>query len=635
MSVANSNTQTPERKISDSLQQKLDNLPKNPGVYQFKNADGKIIYVGKAKNLRNRVRSYFMDLGYRDPKLDVLISKIVALEIVVTDSEVEALLLENNLIKEYAPRYNVRLKDDKSYPYIVVTNEPYPRVFPTRRIHRDGSKYFGPYTDVRAMHSMLRAIRSIFPIRSCDYVIDEQVIEKKKIKVCLDYHIKKCQGPCEGLVSHQDYTTMIEQVKQLLKGKTRTLQQILEEEMERYASSLEFEKATEMRNRLQGLMKYQEKQKVAVSDFVDRDIFAVTSQEHDAVGVIFRVRDGKIIGKQHFVFTGAEFESENEITEHLLQRYYNETDDIPPEIFIPLELEDADAIAQWISDKSFQKVEIVVPKIGDKAKLVRLCQTNAKYLLDEILIQKSKLDDFIPRSVQALKRDLHLASIPRRIECFDISHFHGSETVASMVSFLDGKPRKTEYRKFKIRTVEGVDDFASMREVIRRRYQRVLEEKLEMPDLVIVDGGKGQLSSAVEILTELGLQNQPIIGLAKRLEEVFLPGESAAQNIPKTSSGLKLLQRVRDEAHRFAITFHRSLRDKRTLQTELEEIEGIGPMRAKELLEKLGSVKAVKNATTEQIAEIIGWSAAQKVKEYFEEQEQQPPEEIKQINHSN
>ncbi len=615
-----------ERIISDSLQQKLDNLPKNPGVYQFKNADGKIIYIGKAKNLRNRVRSYFMDRGYRDPKLDVLISKIVDLEIVVTDSEVEALLLENNLIKEYAPRYNVRLKDDKSYPYIVVTNEPYPRVFPTRRIHRDGSKYFGPYTDVRAMHSMLRAIRSIFPIRSCDYVIDEQVIEKKKIKVCLDYHIKKCQGPCEGLVSHQDYTTMIEQVKQLLKGKTRTLQQILEEEMERFASSLEFEKAAEVRNRLQGLMKYQEKQKVAMSDFVDRDIISVASQEHDAVGVIFRVRDGKIIGKQHFVFTGAEFESENEITEHLLQRYYNETDDIPSEIFIPLELEDADAIAQWIGDKSFQKVEIVVPKIGDKAKLVRMCQTNAKYLLDEILIQKSKVDDFIPRSVQALKRDLHLASIPRRIECFDISHFHGSETVASMVSFLDGKPRKSEYRKFKIKTVEGVDDFASMREVIRRRYQRVLEEKLEMPDLIIVDGGKGQLSSAVEILTELGLQNQPIIGLAKRLEEVFLPGESIAQNIPKTSSGLKLLQRVRDEAHRFAITFHRSLRDKRTLQTELEEIEGIGPIRAKELLEKLGSVKAVKNATSEQIAEIIGWSAAQKVKEYFEEQEQQPPE---------
>lgn len=609
-----------ERVLSDALIQKLENLPKQPGVYQFKNVEGKIIYVGKAKNLRNRVRSYFTDKGAYDPKRNILVSKITDLELVVTDSEVEALLLENNLIKEFSPRYNVRLKDDKSYPYIVVTNEPYPRIFPTRTVRRDGSRYYGPYTDVKSMHAMLRAIRSIFPMRSCDYAIDAQAIEKEKFKVCLDYHIKKCQGPCEGLVSHQDFNMMIKQVEQLLKGKTRTLQQILEEEMERCASSLEFEKAAETRNRLQGLIKYQEKQKVVANDFDDRDIIAVASLENDAVGVVFRVRDGKIIGKQHFTFTGADFESESEITTHLLQRYYSERDDIPPEVFIPIEIEDAEMITHWLSDKSNMNVELVIPKIGEKAKLVRMCQSNAKFLLDEILIQKSKVGEFIPHSVQALKRDLHLSKIPRRIECFDISHFQGSETVASMVSFLDGKPRKSEYRKFKIKTVEGVDDFASMREVVRRRYQRVLEEKSEMPDFIIVDGGKGQLSSAVEVLHELHLNNQPIIGLAKRLEEVFLPGESVAQNIPKTSSGLKLLQRIRDEAHRFAITFHRSLRDKRTLQTELEEIEDIGPKRAKELLEKLGSVKAVKQASTEQIAEIVGWSAAQKVKEFFDQE---------------
>lgn len=627
MTESNGEIPSQEISLSETIRQKLDNLPKQPGVYQFKNADGKIIYVGKAINLRSRVRSYFQEKGGFDPKRHMLVSKIHDVDILVTDSEVEALLLENNMIKEYAPRYNVRLKDDKSYPYIVVKNEPYPRVFPTRNVIRDGSRYFGPYTDVKAMHAMLRAIRSIFPIRSCDYAIDAEAIEKKKFKVCLDYHIKKCQGPCEGLVSQQDYRAMIKQVEQLLLGKTRTLQQILEEEMQRYAENLEFEKAAEMKNRLNGLTKYQEKQKVVASDFEDRDIVAVASHEQDAVGVLFRVRDGKIIGKQHFTFTGAEFESDQEITTHLLQRYYADTDNIPPEIFLPFEIDESAMISDWLMKKAQMKVDVVVPKIGEKAKLVRMCQTNARFILDGILLQKAKVEDFLPRSVQALQRDLRLPTTPRRIECFDISHFQGAETVASMVSFLDGKPRKSEYRKFKIKTVEGVDDFASMREVIRRRYRRALDEQLALPDLIIVDGGKGQLSSAVEVLRELQLQNQPIIGLAKRLEEVFLPGESIAQNIPKTSSGLKLLQRVRDEAHRFAITFHRALRDKRTLQTELEDIEDIGPKRAKDLLDTLGSVKAVRAATIEQIAEIIGWSAAQKVKEFFEQQDEAPQDE--------
>ncbi len=608
----------PPANRAGELQRKLDSLPKNPGVYQFKDAEGTIIYVGKAVNLRNRVRSYFQEKGAPDPKREVLVSKIRDLEIVVTDSEMEALLLENNLIKEHAPRYNVRLKDDKSYPYIVITSEPYPRVFPTRQVRRDGSRYFGPYTDVKAMHAMMRAIRSIFPIRSCDYHIDEAVIEKKKLKVCLDYHIQKCEGPCEGLVSHADYTAMIRQVEQLLKGKTRGLRGVLEEEMERRSAELAFEKAAEIRNRLMALQKYQDRQKVVSEDLCDRDILAVAAQENDAVGVLFRVRDGKIIGKQHFVLTGAEFETPGEIGGHLLQRYYAGTEDIPPEIFLQAEIEEMDVIAAWLSEKAHQKVELVVPKIGDKAKLVRMCGANAKFLLDEILMQKAKTDEFIPRSVLALHRDLRLPSLPRRIECFDISHFQGSETVASMVSFLDGKPRKSEYRKYRIRTVEGIDDFLSMKEVIGRRYRRLLDEQAPLPDLIIVDGGKGQLSSAAGVLAELGLPSQPVIGLAKRLEEVFLPGESDPQNIPKTSSGLKLLQRVRDEAHRFAITYHRSLRDKRTLRTELEEIEGIGPKRAQELLDKLGSVRAVRNASTEEIAAIIGWNAAQKAREFFE-----------------
>ncbi|MDX9757841.1 MAG: excinuclease ABC subunit UvrC [Bacteroidota bacterium] len=610
-----------ERAAPDILTLKLANLPKSPGVYQFKNADGKIIYVGKAKNLRSRVRSYFQDKGSSDPKREILVSKIADLELLVTDSEVEALLLENNLIKEHNPRYNVRLKDDKSYPYIVVTNEPFPRVFPTRQVRRDGSRYYGPYTDVKAMHLMLRTIRGIFPIRSCDYLINAESIARGSVRVCLDYHIRKCEGPCEGHVSQQRYREMIDQVEQLLKGKTRVLQELLEEEMRRCADRLEFERAAECRNRLQALHIYQDKQKVAASDFKDRDIIALARKDADAVGVVFRVRDGKIVGTQHFPFTGAEIERESEILEHIVHRYYSKTMDIPPEIVIAEELESREALEEWLQEKAQVRVSFTVPKIGDKAKLLGMCRANAVFILDEILLQKMKAGNTLPKSVEMLQTDLHLPHPPRRIECFDISHFQGAETVASMVSFLDGKPRKSEYRKFSIKTVDGVDDFASMREVIRRRYTRVREEGQPMPDLIVIDGGKGQLSSAVEVLHELDLATQPVIGLAKRLEEVFVPGESLPLNIAKTSAGLRLLQRVRDEAHRFAVTFHRERRSKSTLQTELEQIEGVGPKRAQLLLTAFGSVRAVREADTAALAAQIGWSAAKTVTAYFHPEE--------------
>ncbi|MCB2204420.1 excinuclease ABC subunit UvrC [bacterium] len=613
--------------MPDELAFKLKNLPRAPGVYQFRNTDGKIIYVGKAKNLRNRVRSYFQERGTYDPKRDIMVAKIADLELVVTDSEVEALLLENNLIKEHSPRYNIRLKDDKSYPYIVVTNEPYPRVFSTRRIIRDGSRYYGPYTDVKGMHLMLRTIRSIFPIRSCDYRLDEEVIAQGKVKLCLDYHIDKCEGPCEGLVSGDDYNHMITQVEQLLKGKTRGLQKQLEEEMNEQAEQLAFERAADLRNRLHALQTYQQKQKVAAADFKDRDIIAVARREGDAVGVVFRVRDGKIIGKQHFPFTGADIEDEAQILEHLLHRYYTKTMDIPAEIVVGVELDSAGALEQWLSEKASMKVAFTIPQIGDKAKLLGMCRANATFLLDEILLQKLKAESSLPKSVEALQQSLYLPTPPRRIECFDISHFQGAETVASMVSFLDGKPRKSEYRKFSIRTVEGVDDFASMREVVRRRYSRLLDEDQPLPDLIVIDGGKGQLSSAVEILQELGLQKQAVIGLAKRLEEVFVPGESLPMSIPKTSPALKLLQRVRDEAHRFAITFHREKRQKSTLQTALEEIEGVGPKRAKALLTSFGSVRAVEAATLEQLAEQVGWSTARSIHAHFHDADDQSTED--------
>jgi excinuclease ABC subunit C len=606
-----------EHALPEELRFKLDNLPKAPGVYQFRNRDGNIIYVGKAKNLRSRVRSYFQSKGGYDPKREILVSKISDVELVVTDSEVEALLLENNLIKEHGPRYNIRLKDDKSYPYIVVTNEEFPRIFPTRNIRRDGSRYYGPYTDVKAMHLMLRTLRGMFPIRSCDYQINAESIAKGNIRICLDYHIGKCEGPCEGLVSREHYAEMIRQIEQLLKGKTRGLRQSLEEEMQQCAERLEFEKAADLRNRLRALQAWQDKQKVASSDFKDRDIIALARREGDAVGVVFRVRDGKIVGKQHFPLTGAEIESDALILEHLIHRYYTKTMDVPPEILIAEELESRKALELWLHEKAGMPVSFIIPKIGDKAKLLAMCRANATLILDEIRLQRMKAADVLPKSVDMLRDDLRLPHAPRRIECFDISHFQGAETVASMVCFLDGKPRKREYRKYAIRDVDGVDDFAAMREVIRRRYQRVLDEELPLPDLIVVDGGKGQLSSAVSVLRELGLSKQPVIGLAKRLEEVFVPDESLPLTVPKTSAGLKLLQRIRDEAHRFAVTYHRDRRDKTTLKTELEEIDGVGPKRAKSLLSAFGSVRGVQSAGQEELAAQIGWSAAKNVYSHF------------------
>jgi excinuclease ABC subunit C len=602
-----------------SLEEKLESLPPRPGVYQFKSKEGRLLYVGKAVSLRNRVRQYFQKSRAPDARLDAMISKIADLEVIVTDSEIEALILEANLVKQYNPRYNVNLKDDKSYPFIVVTNEPFPRVFVTRRIVRDGSKYFGPYTDVKTMRYALKTIRDTFKVRSCNYFIDQEVIRKKKIKVCLDYHIKKCDGPCEGLVSEEKYNEMIHQVTQLLKGKTSSLVKTLEGEMERLSDEMRYEDAATVRDRIQALSVYASRQKIVDLEESDRDIVAIAADGDDACGVVFRIREGKLVGSQHFYMNNVEGRAETEVVEQFLERYYLDAQDIPREIFLPVELESVEVVTRWLSEKSGEPVEIIVPKIGEKAKLIAMCRNNARFLLDELKIQKMKRSDFVPHSVMALQRDLRLPEPPRRIECFDISNIQGADAVASMVTFVDARPVKNDYRRFKIHTVVGPDDFASMREVFERRYKRLLDENGIVPDLIMVDGGKGQLSSALDVLSKLGIKNQPIIGLAKRLEEVFVPGVSEAQSIPKTSSGLRLLQRIRDEAHRFAVTYHRTVRSKRTLQTELDLIKGIGKIRAKELLEAFGSVQGVKFATEEQLAEIVGQKVAEKIKAYFDD----------------
>ncbi len=603
--------------MKPELKVKLEAVPALPGVYQFIDAKGKVIYVGKAKDLRSRIRSYFQS-NLDSPKTKALVSKIADLETIITDNEIEALVLENNLIKKLKPRYNVNLKDDKSYPYIRVTKEPYPQIFSTRQIVRDGSLYFGPYTDVKKMKASLRMINQTFKIRSCKYYIDDEVIRKKKIKVCLDYHIKKCDGPCEGLISEEDYNKMVQEVIKVLRGKTTSLIAELKQQMEEEAKKLNFEKASEIRDKLKRLEIYSAKQKVVSNDFEDRDVISVAVEDKDVAATVLNIREGKLVGKRQLKLSSALDDSPGKIYNAVLKFYYNEFAEIPKEILLEVEPEDSGALLQWLNERSERKTKFVIPKKSSNAlSLLKMCKQNALLQLKDIQLQRMKREGTLPHVLTSLKRDLFLKKIPKKIECFDISNIQGSDTVASMVVFENAKPKKSQYRKFIIKSVEGPDDFASMREVIERRYTKLKESGEPLPDLIMVDGGKGQLSSAVSVLKKLGFKNFEIIGLAKRLEEIFLPGSSDPQTIPKTSSSLKLLQQIRDEAHRFAITFHRQRRSKRTLTTELLEIEGIGVKIAEKLLKNFKSLKDIQTASEDELAKVIGKAKAKVVANYY------------------
>lgn len=636
MTDINENNEDQKLQAADTgLGDKLKNLPLSPGVYQFKDTNGKILYIGKAKILRNRVRQYFQSKPVSGI-LSIMISKIADLELITTDNEIEALILEQNLIKTHKPRYNINLKDDKSFPYIVITNEQFPRVFPTRKKRSDGSKYFGPYTDVKNMRSALKTVRNIFMIRSCNLHLTEETIAQNKFNVCLDYHIHKCEGPCVGYILRKEYNEMIDRVTKLLNGKTKTLIKEMTEQMNKYSEEMKFEKAAVLRDKIEAIEVYSSKQKMVDEEIIDRDVFAFDRIENDCCGMILKIRDGKVIGKTHYFMNNVAGKTDAEILENLITNYYSKNDFVPDEIYLMNELEDEATIKEWLEKRKQGKVEFILPKIGDKYKLVFMVKKNARLMLDDLILTRMKRE-FIPPSVESLKRDLRLNKLPRRIECFDISHIQGTDTVASMVVFIDGKPKKSDYRKFKINTVSDEtgmpDDFLSMREVIYRRFKKIAEGNLteeekgnedesfgSKPDLIIIDGGKGQLSSAVKVLDDLQIRDQNIIGLAKRLEEVFFPNESVPHNIPKTSSGLRLLQRVRDEAHRFAITYHRSLRDKRTFATELTEIEGIGEKTAQKLLIEFGSVENLKEVLKNNyniIERSAGKKAAGKLKEWF------------------
>ncbi len=589
-----------------SLKEKLNNLPAKPGVYYLKGKDDKIIYIGKAKSLRSRVRSYFQNSSI-DPKTAVMILKIKDFEIIVTNSEIEALILEANLVKEHKPKYNINLKDDKSYPYIRITKELYPRIFPTRKIIHDGSRYFGPYTNVRSLKQTLRFIRNIFQIRSCNYILTYESIKKKNVKVCLDYHIKKCSGVCEGFVSTEEYQQTVKQMIYFINGKNSILLEELREKMKKASEEMNFEEAAKIRDNIEAIENFSAGHKVVLNNMNDIDIFSIAVDGDSACGVIFKVRDGKVTGRQHFYLANVKNKEKSEILKSLIQQYYIKSRYYPDEIYVPVIPEDAVSIKKWLEKEKGHRINLTSPKIGKKNKLIKMGEKNARLLMEELKIQKMKSGDFVPNSVVALQKDLHLKILPKRIEAFDISNISGTDAVASMVYFENGIPKKSEYRKFKIKTVVGSDDFAMIEEVVRRRYGRLLKEKSKFPDLILIDGGKGQVSSAFDALKKIGINSQPLAGIAKRYEEVYLPGLKEPQSISKSSPGLMLLQRIRDESHRFALQYHRKLRKKRTIFSELDEIKGIGRIRKEKLFKEFGSIRNIQKANINTILKLPGF----------------------------
>ena len=607
--------------MSITLEEKIAHLPTSPGVYQFKDNRGNHLYVGKAKRLRHRVRSYFQDSSNHDGRIRVMVNKIEDVEVIVTDSEAEALILENTLIKRHQPRYNIMYRDDKSYPYICITKNERPRVFPTRTVMKDSSKYFGPYDHVGHMRRMLETIRKTFDLCTC--AVSPKLIDKSKgmpkWHSCFDDYLENCSGDWEL----ERYQTAMGKVERLLSGRTEKLMREIKEEMSIASDALAFEEAARLRDSLQALQKYNQKMKIVDEKKVNRDLFAIEVDKElmEACGVLFKIREGKLIGKFHRFLKNIEGIERGEMLQSFVEDYYTGqfAGEIPDEVYLSDEIEDIEPLSEYLWEEHGKKVPIKVPKIGEKRQFIEMAISNAKLKLGERKLEKEKAErSRIPQAVKDLKESLRLNRLPRRIECFDNSNIQGSDPVASMVCFVDAKPRKSEYKRFNIKTVEGPDDFASMKEIVKRRYSRVKKEKQQAPDLVLIDGGKGQLNAAIEALREIDfLDHVEVAGLAKRLEEVFLPGKSDPVMIPKKSPALKLLQSARDEAHRFAITFHRQKRGQRTLQTELTNIGGIGKKRAQELLKHFGSVKKIKQCKLETLQDLLDKHTGKAVFTYF------------------
>lgn len=591
------------------LKQTILSLPETPGVYRYFDKDNKLIYVGKAKSLKKRVSSYFTKNHHENLKTAVMVSKIVRIEFTLVDSEFDALLLENSLIKKHQPRFNINLRDDKTYPFICIKNERFPRIFPTRNPVKDGSDYFGPYASVRIMHTMLDLIKSLYPTRNCTYVLSEANIASLKYKTCLEFQIGNCKGPCENLQSEADYNEGIKQIKNILRGNIDEVLDFLLKEMQDASTQLHFERAAVLKQKYSLLQNYQSKSTIVSKSIHNVDVFSIAYDDFYAFVNYFKVANGMIIQTHTVEIKKKLDETPAELLAYAIVEIRETFHSNSTEIIVPFE-----------PDIEDERLHFSIPKAGEKKKLLDLSYKNAFYAKKEKLDQYDKLNPEVKteRLLTVMKNDLRLQELPYHIECFDNSNFQGKYPVSAMTVFKNGKPSKKDYRHFNVRTVEGPDDFATMREVIYRRYKRAVEEKQALPQLIIIDGGKGQLSSAVESLKELGVYGKvTVVGIAKRLEELYFPDDELPLYLDKKSETLRVIQQIRDEAHRFGITHHRKRRDKGTLQSELDAIQGIGPSTIELLLKELKSVKKIKEAPLELLEQIVGKAKAILIKDYF------------------
>ena len=594
--------------MNDELMEKLRHLPDKPGVYLMKDDQGRIIYVGKAIILTNRVRSYFQSSRNHSPKVQAMVTRIVDLEYIVTASEIEALILEYNLIKKHRPKYNIRLRDDKTYPYIkVTTNEEFPLLYATRRVQKDGARYFGPYTNAGSVHEVIKLMRKLFPLRSCRALTAR--------RPCLEYHIKRCLAPCANLVDKATYGGMVQEVCLLLEGRSDAVVRSLKKKMSVAAEKLQFELAAKLRDQLVAVEKVTEKQNI-VTGAGDQDAIGLARSALGTCIQVFFIRSGKMVGRDHFLLSGSEEEEDEAALTAFLKQYYSRAAFVPKEVLLPLVIAEQHLLSDWLSQLKGGRVAVETPQRGTKRNIVAMANDNADIVLRE---QESSLKVHSAQTVEAvadLGRYLNLTDVPERMECFDVSHIQGSETVASMVVFEGGMPKKEDYRRYKLQTVEGKpDDFKSMQEVVGRRYKDLGQP---VPDLIIIDGGKGQLSSALEIIRGAGLA-VPVIGLAKEFEHIFQEGMSDPLILPRHCQALYLIQRIRDEAHRFAITYHRKLRSKRNMTSVLDHVVGIGAIRRKALWDGFSSLAKMKSATVEELAAVPSMTvpAAQAVYDFF------------------
>ncbi|MFC1661610.1 excinuclease ABC subunit UvrC [Gemmatimonadota bacterium] len=595
-----------------ALPEVLENLPKAPGVYLFRDSEGEILYVGKAKSLRPRVRSYFRQEAGHSIKTRELVRRIDSLETIVVGSEAEALILEANLIKEHHPRFNIQLRDDKRYPYIKVTaKEPFPRVFVTRQVRNDGSRYFGPYTSVGPLRQALEVVKRLYSVRSCRYDLPREAPDRP----CLDFHIGRCLAPCVGLQTVESYGTMIGQILKVLAGDTGGLREEVEGRMRDASDGLQFEEAARLRDVVRGLESMARQQRVHQLSGGDQDVLALARDGELASGVVLRIRRGLLLGRDTQRFSDVRDETDPDLLSAFATRFYlgrgdEGAVDLPREVLLPDDFSDRPLLADILSDRAGRQVRVRVPKRGEKLRLVELAGTNARNELEDRVTALAYAADRADEALYELQARLDLKVVPRVMTCFDISHLQGSETVASAVVFENGAPKKAEYRHMKIKGDWGNDDYRSMSEAVSRYFQRRVAEERFLPDLVLVDGGRGQLNAALEALKGLGLPHVSVASLAKREEEVYLPGKRTPLALGRRDPALHLLQRIRDEAHRFAVSYNRKLRSRSTLQSQLSEIPGIGPTRQKALLSHFGSVRALREASPEEIDRVPGFSQA-------------------------